>query len=394
MSVLKMSEVWKMDLPPNEKLVAMMLADRCDEQGEQVYYSVRTIAAACSMTDRNVQLILSKLLAKGVLEVRARASRYKPTRYRLITDQAEMSVIAERNKSELAERKRVDASRKRKVRGEADFTHAEPSPMGEAHFTQTAESMGEAGFTHEAIRGEAGFVSGVKPTSPDPYRDPKEKILKPCVAVAPRADAPSHTTVAPEPARKPKPLATQLLEEFDALHQAEFNGEKATITSGKDAKILLGLVEKHGVDVVRARMAMFFRDEKLRGDTWINSRGYTVAMFRNVFGRFAIRTRAVGMSAPSEADAHLDAAIHQQRQQREETSQRLAVEILNAMPDGDRAKLLSEARADLRARFKHMDINDDVASARAVLIIRDMHRGEDRLRSALSDYQQRRQGAA
>lgn len=75
-----------------------------------------------------------------------------------------------------------------------------------------------------------------------------------------------------------------MLTTFDELHRACFNGEKATIVEGRDARLLRTLTERHGEPLVVERMRLFF---KLRGDKWLESRGYTVAMFSQLFPRFA-----------------------------------------------------------------------------------------------------------
>lgn len=274
MSVDVMRDVWRLKLDPSAKLVLMRFADFANADGENAFPSVPRIARECCMSERNVQVILGKLKAAGVLIETAKANRYKPATYRVNTEAGELIVRPE-------------------VRGETDCTPDE-SARGEADCTPAAV-RGETDCTPEPIRGEMGCGSGVKPISPGSTKRSVNKE-NPSDASASRASGPPDS---PPPGPEPpaKPLQTALLEEFDQLHRAEFNGEKATLAPGKDAKILRDLADKHGADVVRTRMRRFF---KLRGDSWLDSRGYTVAMFRNVFPRFAVATRVPAGQRPDE----------------------------------------------------------------------------------------------
>lgn len=67
MSIRVMSAVWELDLPDSEKLIALALADWCDDDGK-CWPSVAQIAAKSSKSVRTVQGTLSSLEGKGLLQ--------------------------------------------------------------------------------------------------------------------------------------------------------------------------------------------------------------------------------------------------------------------------------------------------------------------------------------
>lgn len=67
MSIALMSIVWKLDLPPGEKLVLLSLADQANDDGRQCWPSVETIAERSGQGIRTVRRALSSLEEKGHL---------------------------------------------------------------------------------------------------------------------------------------------------------------------------------------------------------------------------------------------------------------------------------------------------------------------------------------
>jgi hypothetical protein len=67
MSVKIMGAVWDMDLPPNEKLVLLALADHADHDGGNVFPSVPTVARKTGYSERQVQVIMRRLKDQGIL---------------------------------------------------------------------------------------------------------------------------------------------------------------------------------------------------------------------------------------------------------------------------------------------------------------------------------------
>jgi len=83
-----MTWAWSIALPPTPKLVLMALADIADDLGI-CWPSHPTLAAKCSMTDRNVRRILSLLQARKLvfIEPRFKTTGSRTTnRYRLAVD--------------------------------------------------------------------------------------------------------------------------------------------------------------------------------------------------------------------------------------------------------------------------------------------------------------------
>jgi Helix-turn-helix domain len=68
MSVRVMSAVWELDLPQNEKLVLLALADHSDDRGS-CYPSVARLAWKSGYSVRQMQAIMKNLRDGGILEV-------------------------------------------------------------------------------------------------------------------------------------------------------------------------------------------------------------------------------------------------------------------------------------------------------------------------------------
>jgi len=62
-----MSLVWDTNIPSREKFILLAYADRADDEGENIFPAVPTIARKTGYTDRNVQLILRKLIKAGIM---------------------------------------------------------------------------------------------------------------------------------------------------------------------------------------------------------------------------------------------------------------------------------------------------------------------------------------
>ncbi len=61
MSIELMTQAWKTQLPPGQKMVLLALCDHANDQGQQCFPSVVTLAAKCSMSERSVFNHLSEL---------------------------------------------------------------------------------------------------------------------------------------------------------------------------------------------------------------------------------------------------------------------------------------------------------------------------------------------
>ena len=69
MSIKVMTQVWELDLPRSEKLIALALADHGDDDGAHIYPSVARIAWKTGYSERQVQDILRALEARGLIRV-------------------------------------------------------------------------------------------------------------------------------------------------------------------------------------------------------------------------------------------------------------------------------------------------------------------------------------
>ena len=67
MSIKVMTAVFETDLPPTEKIVALKLADHAHDDGTHVFPSAASVAAKCSMSERQVWRVIKSLLDKGII---------------------------------------------------------------------------------------------------------------------------------------------------------------------------------------------------------------------------------------------------------------------------------------------------------------------------------------
>lgn len=75
-----MTQAWKTQLPPGQKMVLLALCDHANDQGQQCFPSVETLAAKCSMSERSVFSHLSELEKLGVIQRinrRGRSTNYQ-----------------------------------------------------------------------------------------------------------------------------------------------------------------------------------------------------------------------------------------------------------------------------------------------------------------------------
>jgi hypothetical protein len=72
MSVSVMADVWRLDLPPMEKLVLLALADWANDEG-RCWPSATTLASKTGEGERTVRRAIQSLIAKGVLSQNQRA---------------------------------------------------------------------------------------------------------------------------------------------------------------------------------------------------------------------------------------------------------------------------------------------------------------------------------
>lgn len=85
MSISLQKEVWKLDLPPSEKLVLLKLADHVnDKKGDCAYPSVRSLANSTRLSERQIQRYLKGFVQAGFVcvEENGKGGRGKTKKYR------------------------------------------------------------------------------------------------------------------------------------------------------------------------------------------------------------------------------------------------------------------------------------------------------------------------
>lgn len=83
MSVHVASLVWRLDLPANQKLVAVKLADYANDDGGDIFPGVERLAEECGMSERSIQRYLREFVDSGLLVIVAHAQggRGRSTEY-------------------------------------------------------------------------------------------------------------------------------------------------------------------------------------------------------------------------------------------------------------------------------------------------------------------------
>lgn len=83
MSVRVMSLVFEADLPPNEKILLLALADWADDDGGKIFPAQARMATKASVSDRTVRRLLGLLKARLLIQEVVPANRYRPAEYRI-----------------------------------------------------------------------------------------------------------------------------------------------------------------------------------------------------------------------------------------------------------------------------------------------------------------------
>ena len=86
MSVDVMGAVFKVPLPPSEKLVALALADHAHDDGTEARPGMASLALKTTLSKRQVQRVLKSLVQKGVIEEYKASTYTTPAWYRFILD--------------------------------------------------------------------------------------------------------------------------------------------------------------------------------------------------------------------------------------------------------------------------------------------------------------------
>ena len=82
-----MGAVFKVALPPSEKVVALAMADHAHDDGTEARMGLDSLALKCTLSRRQVQRVVKALLDKGVIEVQRKATPSTPVWYRFILNE-------------------------------------------------------------------------------------------------------------------------------------------------------------------------------------------------------------------------------------------------------------------------------------------------------------------
>lgn len=88
MSAIVMGRVWNLDLPHNQLLVLLAMADHADHHGNNVYPGVPLIAWKTGYTEMQVRRVIKILTASGIL-VEVNRSKGKKVKYRIDLDKGQ-----------------------------------------------------------------------------------------------------------------------------------------------------------------------------------------------------------------------------------------------------------------------------------------------------------------
>jgi hypothetical protein len=136
-----------------DKLVLIGIANHDGDGG--AWPSIATLMRYANVSDRTVQRAIEHLVAMGELAVEVQGGGQKDARYR--TNRYRVLVRCPQD---------CDGSRNHRSRGDVDVTPDNP------------------GVTSTTPRGDAGDVSGVTPTSPEPFLEPSINRAAPDITTA------------------------------------------------------------------------------------------------------------------------------------------------------------------------------------------------------------------
>lgn len=80
------NRVWGSTLSTTDLIVALALADICDDHGRGIYPSIEYAAWKSNLSERTVQRVISKFVNAGILEIVRGPGRSRPTEYRMMLD--------------------------------------------------------------------------------------------------------------------------------------------------------------------------------------------------------------------------------------------------------------------------------------------------------------------
>lgn len=82
-----MGAVFKVALPPSEKVVALAMADHAHDDGTEARMGLDSLAIKCTLSRRQVQRVVKSLLEKKVIDIQRESTPNSPVWYRFILDE-------------------------------------------------------------------------------------------------------------------------------------------------------------------------------------------------------------------------------------------------------------------------------------------------------------------
>jgi hypothetical protein len=83
MSVKQMAKVWEYELPHNHQSIMLAMADHANDEGGSIFPSLERVAWKTGYKRGSVKRIVRELKVIGLLVIVKRASRHRPTEYRI-----------------------------------------------------------------------------------------------------------------------------------------------------------------------------------------------------------------------------------------------------------------------------------------------------------------------
>ena len=94
-----MDAVFKLDLPPSEKIVALALADHAHDDGTQARPGLASLSKKCSLSKRQLQRIIKSLLKRGVIVLERPSTPTLPAWYTFTIDTSSQFDTGSRQRS-------------------------------------------------------------------------------------------------------------------------------------------------------------------------------------------------------------------------------------------------------------------------------------------------------
>lgn len=86
MSIRLMSDVFDSDLQLTDKMILLAMSDYASDTGDSIFPSIETLSEKTSLSDRAVQLSISRLIEAGFLLKQEGGGRHNTNKYKIVVD--------------------------------------------------------------------------------------------------------------------------------------------------------------------------------------------------------------------------------------------------------------------------------------------------------------------